>query len=156
MVITTAELHATEPELRFCTGSNPARGVSEIRDGEDLWQWSQLEIRLNTFRRSTITQKQFIIITILKDWVDVCLVHLTNSGNYSLQTSVSPQKLKQAEAIPLYKKLDPLNKANYRQVRPLPHLSKVFERIIYKRVNCYMEDKLTKCLPGFKKLYGTQ
>ena len=33
----------------------------EIRDGEDLWQWSWLEIRLNTFLRSTIPQKQFII-----------------------------------------------------------------------------------------------
>ena len=53
------------PELRFCAGSNPARGVSEIRDGEDLWQWSRLEIRLNVFRRSTIPQKQFIIIIII-------------------------------------------------------------------------------------------
>ena len=35
-VITTAQLHSTKPELRFCVGSNPARGVSEIRDGEDL------------------------------------------------------------------------------------------------------------------------
>ena len=33
---TTAQLHSTKPELRFCAGSNPARGVSEIRDGEDL------------------------------------------------------------------------------------------------------------------------
>ena len=57
MVITTAQLHSTKPELRFCAGSNPARGVSEIRDGEDLWQWSLLEIRLNAFRRSTIPQK---------------------------------------------------------------------------------------------------
>ena len=36
VVITTAQLHSTNPELRFCAGSNPARGVSEIRDGEDL------------------------------------------------------------------------------------------------------------------------
>ena len=36
VVITTAELHSTKSELRFCTGSNLARGVSEIRDGEDL------------------------------------------------------------------------------------------------------------------------
>ena len=35
-VITTAQLHSTKPELRFCAGSNPIRGVSEIRDGEDL------------------------------------------------------------------------------------------------------------------------
>ena len=36
VVITTAKLHSTKPELRFCAGSYPARGVSEIRDGEDL------------------------------------------------------------------------------------------------------------------------
>ena len=36
VVITTVQLHSTKPELRFCANSNPARGVSEIRDGEDL------------------------------------------------------------------------------------------------------------------------
>ena len=45
-VITTAQLHSSKPELRLCAGSNPVHGVSEIRDGEDLLQWSQLEIRL--------------------------------------------------------------------------------------------------------------
>ena len=44
---------------------HPARSVSEIRDDEDLWQWSRLEIRLNTFRLSTIPQKQLIIIIII-------------------------------------------------------------------------------------------
>ena len=32
VVITTAQLHSTKPEL----GSNPARDVSKIRDGEDI------------------------------------------------------------------------------------------------------------------------
>ena len=41
-VIATALLHSTKPELRFCAGSNPARGISEIPDDEDLWQWSHL------------------------------------------------------------------------------------------------------------------
>ena len=50
---------------RFCASSNPALGVSEIRNGEDLWQWSRQEIRLNAFRRSTVPQKQFIIIIII-------------------------------------------------------------------------------------------
>ena len=36
MVITTAKLHSTKPELRFCAGSNPVRGVLEIRYSEDL------------------------------------------------------------------------------------------------------------------------
>ena len=37
VLITTAQLHSTKPELRFFVGSNPARNISEIRDGEDLW-----------------------------------------------------------------------------------------------------------------------
>ena len=47
----------------FGTGSNPAHGMSGIHDGEDLWQWSWLEIRLNAFLQSNIPQKRFIIIT---------------------------------------------------------------------------------------------
>ena len=47
--------------------------VSEICDGEDLWQWSRLEIRLYTFCRSTIPQKQLTIIAFrilsnIHDW----------------------------------------------------------------------------------------
>ena len=36
MVITTVQLHSTKSELRFCAGSNPACGVSEIHHGEVL------------------------------------------------------------------------------------------------------------------------
>ena len=36
VVITTAQLHSTKPELGFCVGLNPVCGVSEIRNGEDL------------------------------------------------------------------------------------------------------------------------
>ena len=62
MVITTAQLDSTKPELRFCAGSNPAHCMSEICDGEDLWHWFRLEIRLNAFRQLTTPPKQFIII----------------------------------------------------------------------------------------------
>ena len=36
VIITTAQLHSTKPELRLYADSYPARGVSEIRDSEDL------------------------------------------------------------------------------------------------------------------------
>ena len=36
VVITTAQLHSTKPELRFYAGLNPACGMPEIRDDEDL------------------------------------------------------------------------------------------------------------------------
>ena len=62
-LITTAQLHSWKPEFRFCIGSNPAYSVLEIRDGEDLWQWSWLEIRLCLLLVNHTT-KQFIIIII--------------------------------------------------------------------------------------------
>ena len=61
VVITNAQFHSNKLQFRFCAGSNPALTVSETRDGEDLWQWSGLEIRPNAFRRLTLPQKQFII-----------------------------------------------------------------------------------------------
>ena len=36
-VLPVAQLHSVKPELKFCVGSDPTRGVSDIRDGEDLW-----------------------------------------------------------------------------------------------------------------------
>ena len=36
VVVTTAQLHSADSEIRFCADSNPACGVSEIRDGECL------------------------------------------------------------------------------------------------------------------------
>ena len=79
VVITTAPLHSTKPELRLCVGSIPACGASEIRDGEDIWQWTRLKIRLNAFRRSTIPQKQFIIINIVI--IDIIIIHAHFSRN---------------------------------------------------------------------------
>ena len=57
VVITTAQLHSFKPELMFCASSNPVHGVTQIRDNEDLWRWSRLELTLNVFRRSNTPQK---------------------------------------------------------------------------------------------------
>ena len=62
---TTAQLHSIKPDFRFCADLFPPRSVSEIRDGEDIWRWSWLEIRLKAFRWSITPQKQFIIVIII-------------------------------------------------------------------------------------------
>ena len=97
-----------------------------------------------------------IAASILKQCVNAYLPYLTVTINYSLRENIYPEELKRSELIPLYKKLDPLNKKNYRPVILLPRVSKFFERIIYKQINTYIEDKLSKYLTGFKKSQGTQ
>ena len=49
VVITTAQVRSTKPEIRFCAGSSPACGMLEIRDGEDLSLMSWLEISFSDF-----------------------------------------------------------------------------------------------------------
>ena len=94
--------------------------------------------------------------SLLKQCVDAYLPYLTVTIDYSLIENTFPEELKHSWVIPLYKKLDPLEKENYRPVSLLPHVSKVFERIICKQINTYMADKLSKCLTGSRKSHGTQ
>ena len=110
-------------------------------------------LNLNTKKSSTSGS---IPATILKQSLDIYLPLLTKSVNYTVNESEFPAELKHSEVIPLFEKEDPLKKENYRPVSLLPHLSKVFERIIYKQINEYMETKLSKYITGFRKLHGTQ
>ena len=82
--------------------------------------------------------------SVLKQCVDAYLPKPAILINYSFPHNSFPQKLKLFEVIPLYKKLDPLQKENYRPVILLLHTSKVFERIIHKQITNYMRDKLNK------------
>ena len=52
-------------------------------------------------------------------------------------------KLRKSAVILLYKKEDLLKKENYRPVSLLLHASKVFERIIYKQINSYLENNFS-------------
>ena len=64
--------------------------------------------------------------------------------------------MKAAEVTPIFKKNDDLDKENYRPVSVLPHVSKVFERIMYIQIQNIMEGKLSKLLKGFRKNHSTQ
>ena len=92
----------------------------------------------------------------MKQSIEIHLPFLINSVNYTIKNGEFPDKLKKSEVFPLYKKEDPLKKKNYRPVSLLPHVSKAFERVIYKHINSYMEDKLSKYISDFRKAHGTQ
>ena len=107
-------------------------------------------LKLNSKKSSTYGA---IPASILKQTIEVHLKYLTNTINNSLKESTFPDELKQSEVIPVYKKLDPLQKENYRPVSLLPHISKVFERVIYNQINSFMETKIAKYV---RKSHGTQ
>ena len=55
-----------------------------------------------------------------------------------------------------FTKKDPNNKENYRPVSLLSHMSKVFERLLQKQIETFMNNKLSIKLFGSRKNYNTQ
>ena len=47
-------------------------------------------------------------------------------------------------------------KENYRPVSILLHMSKVFERILYKQIDTFMTTKFSPCLCGFRRNHNAQ
>ena len=81
---------------------------------------------------------------ILKSNVNILLPFITNSINLSIKKGCFPEELNLAEVSPIFKKKDDLDKENNTPVSILPHVSKVFERMMYHQINDYMKDKLSK------------
>ena len=97
-----------------------------------------------------------ISVDILKSTIDIHLPLITNSINLSMKKGCFLEELKLAEVGPTFKTKDDLDKENYRPVSVLPHVSKVFERIMYHQINDYINDKLSKQLTGFRKSHSAQ
>ena len=62
------------------------------------------------------------------DTVKVCANEALTAGSFA-------DSLKCANVRPVYKKVDPFDKKNYRPVSTLPLLSKVYERAIYEKAS---------------------
>ena len=73
---------------------------------------------------------------------------LTKSINHMFTKRDFSKEIRNSEVFLVYKKEDLLWKENHKPVSFLPHMSKVFERIICKQVTDYMESKLSK-VTGF-------
>ena len=61
--------------------------------------------------------------------------------NRSLEEGVFPDKMKLADVVPPYKNKDNQECTNYRPISLLISLSKLLEKIMYKRVYQFLEDK---------------
>ena len=80
---------------------------------------------------------------------------LADCINTSFSSGVFPNCLKQANVVPLYKKKARTDPTNYRPVSLLNSLSKIIEKVIYKRIYQFMDDKLCWNQFGFRPNHST-
>ena len=78
---------------------------------------------------------------ILKCCSPVIENYLTNCFNNCIEKQFFPNSLKIAKVIPLYKKGNANDPGNYRPINLLSSLSKVFEKLLYKRMVSFFNKK---------------
>ena len=77
--------------------------------------------------------------------------------NKSLQEGVFPQSLKNALVCAIYKKNEKTSCANYRPISLLSNIGKIFEKVMYTRVDNFLNEHnlIYKLQFGFRKRYST-
>ena len=77
---------------------------------------------------------------ILKASAPFILSPLTYIFNRVLSSGIFPDHLKYSEVQPLFKKGNKTEISKYRSISLLPSFSNIIEKIIYKRLNCYLTE----------------
>ena len=97
-----------------------------------------------------------IPIKVLKTTSDVSSKFLNEIYNDSKNQQDFPLSLKLANVILIHKTKEQSLSKNYRPVRLLPVISKLFEKTMYKQIMVYIETFLSPYLFGFRKRHCTE
>ena len=95
---------------------------------------------------------------LLKKLAPSILVPLTLLFNKSLETGVFPDEMKKADVVPLYKSKEEYECTNYRPISLLLTVSKLLEKIMYKRTYNFLEDtnQLYSSQYGFRQSHSCE
>jgi len=92
---------------------------------------------------------------LLKELNSVINVPLSILINKSMQQGIFPDKLKIAKIIPIFKSKDKEQFNNYRPISLLSSISKMYEKIVYKRLYKFIEPNLYDRQFGFRPKRST-
>ena len=116
---------------------------------------SDIEKEIKTLNPEKATPSGNIHSKILKLSSDTTATTLQELFNESLSNCEFPDTLKLADIVPVFKKKNPLDKADNIPVSILPHISKIYEELLQKQINNYIENTLSPYLCGYTKGHST-
>ena len=132
------EFVETNTNSFFCRPTTPEEIVSLLRN-----------IKSNT--SSSFDNVEPHIMREISPQIAPLLSHIFNN---SFSTGVVPRQLKLAKVIPIH---DPNNFCNYRPISILPCFSKILERLMYNRLERFLNQShiISEVQYGFRKKYST-
>ena len=77
---------------------------------------------------------------IMKENLDIFSVKLTKDFNDAVDKAEFPDNCKLADITPAHKDNSKMDKSNYRPVSILPHISKIFERMLYYQIDNFLDN----------------
>ena len=97
-------------------------------------------------------------VSILKHASDIISDVLTKIFNKSIDLGTFPSKLKMAKVLPIFKSDDNTDPNNYRPTFLLSCFNRIFEKLVYKRMKSFIEEKnlLSTSQYSFRQRYSTE
>ena len=111
---------------------------------------------IDKFKVKKATGVDKVSVKLLKLGKPSLIAPITNMINSSIECGTFPNRLKEAQVSPLFKKNDPLLKSNYRPVSILPIPSKIFEKVLSEQLSTYFNTIFDNFLCAFRKGHGCQ
>ena len=117
-----------------------------------------VEKEINKLNKTKAIQSNDIPTKIVtfKENYDIFSHFITENINFSVNSSIFPESLKNADVRPVFKKNSRLNKENYRPVSILPNISKIYERCIFNQIYNFFDPIFSKFQCGFRKNHSAQ
>ena len=107
------------------------------------------EVNVNDMTKEINKRLKEVVDIVAQPLTDICKHEIVLGRKFASQ-------LKLADITPLHKKLETINKENYRPVSLLPVISKLFERLMQTQMISYIEKFLSPYLCGYRKGFNSQ
>ena len=116
----------------------------------DIITMEELDSALKDMRKNKATGADDLPAEIYKQCGDGIKRWILRLFNAAWRDGSVPEEWGKAIICPVFKKGDKLDCANYRAISLLPHISKIYERILERRLRVIVEDKLAEWQHGFR------
>ena len=100
---------------------------------------TEVEDQISALNESKAPESYGISVKVVKMSKTLISAQLSNIFNQSFQSGIFPDKIKFACVTPIHKGNSKLNMTNYRPISILPTFNKSLEKLMYKRLQNFLE-----------------